>query len=170
MHDNVIQEVENMMNTSQGLHELGSRPVHLKMKDDEQKLSFQRNKMTASTNNKNSSMMKYNSSGNIQDFDESVRPNVPTRGQTMGINSQLDGGYDHMSQVRSSQRSGIHKSGALVSGMHAYASSGVNSGMSKREAEIGGGANYNTYQSSGVYKSPGVSRLPMVDHLHGGGG
>ena len=75
------------MNTSSGLNELGSRPVHLKMRDDEQKLSFQRNKMTASTNNQNSSMMKYNSSGNIQDYDESARPNMPTRGQTMGLNS-----------------------------------------------------------------------------------
>lgn len=41
--DNVIHEVENVLNQSQGLAELEQRAVHLKMKEDENKLSFNRN-------------------------------------------------------------------------------------------------------------------------------
>ena len=37
---NVIHEIENLMPSSSGLHELEQRPVLLKMREDEQKLSF----------------------------------------------------------------------------------------------------------------------------------
>ena len=32
---NIIHEIENMMPSTTGLHELESRPVHLKMREDE---------------------------------------------------------------------------------------------------------------------------------------
>lgn len=54
--------------------------------------------------------MQYNSSGNIQEYDDR---NVPTRGQTDGY-----GAIDQMSYLRSSQRSGIPGSDAFKSGMH----------------------------------------------------
>lgn len=38
--DNVIHEVEHLYNSNAGLAELEQRPVHLKMKEDENKLSF----------------------------------------------------------------------------------------------------------------------------------
>jgi len=36
----VIHEIENMMPSTAGLQDLENRPVHLKMREDEQKLSF----------------------------------------------------------------------------------------------------------------------------------
>ena len=146
----MIKEVEHALYSSSGLQELEHRAVHLKMKEDEQKLSFKKGGATAST--KQSGMMQYNSSGNIRDYGE--RDSIPTRGQTHGMGSQMNDGYDGMSYIRSSQRSGIQKSDAFKSGMHAYASTGVQSGMSRREG-------YTTHQAAGYsFKSPGVSRLP----------
>ena len=55
------------------------------MKEDENKLSFNRGGMNSKQR------MQYNSSGNIQEYDDNR--NVPTRGQTMGMNSQINGGY-----------------------------------------------------------------------------
>ena len=82
----MIHEVENL-NQSQGLAELEQRAVHLKMKEDENKLSFNRAGGMAASNQR----MQYNSSGNIQEYDDAR--NVPTRGQTMGMSSQMNDGY-----------------------------------------------------------------------------
>ena len=83
----MIHEVEQALNTSQGLAELEQRAVHLKMKEDENKLSFNRGGLGASKQR-----MQYNSSGNIQEYYDDR--NMPTRGQTMGMmSSQMDGGY-----------------------------------------------------------------------------
>ena len=85
------------------------------MKEDENKLSFNRG---AGGMAGNKQRMQYNSSGNIQEYDDNR--NVPTRGQTVGMSSQIDGGYgvDQMSYLRSSQRSGVQRSDAFKSNMN----------------------------------------------------
>ena len=55
----MIHEVEHMISSKTGLAELEQRPVHLRMKEDENKLSF--NKSGAGKYQR----MQYNSSGNI---------------------------------------------------------------------------------------------------------
>jgi hypothetical protein len=54
---------------------------------------------------------------------------MPTRGTAgVGVASNLEAGYEQYSNVRSSQKSG----GAYNSGLYNYASTGANSGMSRR--------------------------------------
>ena len=48
--DNVIHEVEHMMQSANGLAELEQRPVHLRMKEDENKLSFNKNGVRSKAN------------------------------------------------------------------------------------------------------------------------
>ena len=62
------------------IYELENRAVHLKMKEDEQKLSFNRGAAA-----RKSAMMQYNSSGQIHgEYDDGVSPSVATRGHTYG--------------------------------------------------------------------------------------
>ena len=97
-----------------GLQELEQRAVHLKMKEDENKLSFNRGGVAGMASK---ARMQYNSSGNIQEYDDNR--NVPTRGNTVGMSSQIDGyGADQMSYLRSSQKSGVQRSDAFKSGMN----------------------------------------------------
>ena len=66
----VIHEVEHALNNSAGLQELEQRQVHLKMKEDENKLSFTKAGGPSSKQG-SSGLMKYNSQGDMRDFDES---------------------------------------------------------------------------------------------------
>ena len=121
--DNVIHEVENALNSSTAIAEMEQRPVHLRMKEDEQKLSFNHGGRARSKQNYAGGMqgmgMKYNSSGNFQEYDDNRR-NLPTQGQTAGMISPDGQLYDNMSHVRASQKSGIERSDALNSGMQLY--------------------------------------------------
>ena len=97
-----------------GLQELEQRAVHLKMKEDENKLSFNRGGVAGMASK---ARMQYNSSGNIQEYDDNR--NVPTRGNTVGMSSQIDGyGADQISYLRSSQKSGVQRSDAFKSNMN----------------------------------------------------
>ena len=91
-----------MLSNNAGLLELENRPVHLRMKEDENKLSFQRGGGISKQNAAYQSM---------NDYDE--RHSIPTRGTGAGIASTMHEGYEQYSNIRSSQ-----KSGAFASGMH----------------------------------------------------
>lgn len=99
---NIIHEIENLMPSNAGLHDLEQRPVLLKMREDEQKLSFsKRVGATASTSNYMSAHAQYSQP-------EDGRESQPTRGQTYGVNSQIDQhGFEQSSAVRSSLQSGV---------------------------------------------------------------
>ena len=49
---NIIHEIENVIPSPAGLQDLESRPVHLKMREDENKLSFQK-RMGSNNANRN---------------------------------------------------------------------------------------------------------------------
>mmetsp|Transcript_5317 Transcript_5317/g.7115 ORF Transcript_5317/g.7115 Transcript_5317/m.7115 type:complete len:156 (-) Transcript_5317:403-870(-) len=147
---NVIHEIENLMPSASGLQELEQRPVHLKMREDEQKLSFSK-KIGATANTSN-----YISAAAHYSQPEEDRGSQPTRGNTHGMNSNLDAhGYEQSSAVRSSLRSNVKNSEAFNSGLHNYGSTGVDSGMSRREA-----AYQYVDSDSKQFALPGVSRLP----------
>ena len=146
MNDSVIREVEGVFNQSTGLQELGSRPVHLMMKEDEQRLSFMK---------KGSGI--HASASDVQDYQ--ARGSQPTRGATNGM---LSHGYASQMtghDVRASANSKNMRSDPFRSNMNNYASTGANSGMARRQDP----ASLTGQKYSNLYTNPHASGLNVVD-------
>ena len=64
---NIIHEIENVIPSPAGLQDLESRPVHLKMREDENKLSFtKRIGPTASSSNYNAGIRGHGMDENME--------------------------------------------------------------------------------------------------------
>ena len=86
MAQNVIHEIENLMPQSTGLQSLEQRPVLLKMREDEQKLSFSKRIGVATAGSSNYASKNAPYSSNLE-YD---RGSQPTREQTHGIHSNIE--------------------------------------------------------------------------------